>query len=196
MPCRGGIEELQSLVRSHGFEFETHPVEEPILRSISDELALPQSFSSLYTDHGPTENTTIPWVVEEISIFSFGELPAAQDGYRWIGPGRTPSPSWPGNWVVVASVFDDPFFIDTSIDACPVFFARHGAGTWDPTEIASSMQSFIQGLACFESVLLDGFDLDVWDGDGLRPDFVGEVKRRLADMLTAEQASAFVALLA
>jgi hypothetical protein len=53
-------------------------------------------------------------------------------------------------WVVVASVFGDPFFLDTSADEGRVLFARHGAGGWSPVEFASSMQSFIGGLVEFE----------------------------------------------
>jgi hypothetical protein len=190
-----GFGELEAVVSAHGHQFDTRPLDALTLRSVSDDLVLPSGFSSLYADRGPAERSSIPWVIEEMLIFSFGELPAAQAGYRWVGPERTPSPSWPPTWVVVASVFGDPFFIDTSRDGCPVLFARHGAGSWSPTEIASSMELFIVSLVQFESVLLDGFDLDVWNDDGLLPEFVGEVERKLADVLTAEQASGFAGLL-
>jgi hypothetical protein len=58
------------------------------------------------------------------------------------------------------------------------------------------MGSFVEGLVAFEGVLLDGFDLDVWDDEGLLPEFVAEVERQLGDVLTGDQASAFAALLA
>ena len=58
------------------------------------------------------------------------------------------------------------------------------------------MESFVDSLVQFEGVLLEGFDLEVWDDDGLLPEFVREVEAKLADVLTPEQASAFAALLA
>lgn len=84
-----------------------------------------------------------PVGVEEMLIFSFAELPEAQVGYCWVGVDRTPSHSWPATWIVVASVFGDPFFVDTSRGGCPLLLARHGAGSWSPGAVASSMESFI-----------------------------------------------------
>lgn len=46
----------------------------------------------------------VPWVVDDLLLFAFSELPAAQDGYRWTGPEKTPDPLWPDAFVVIASV--------------------------------------------------------------------------------------------
>ena len=58
------------------------------------------------------------------------------------------------------------------------------------------MALFIASLVQFEDVLLKRLDLDVWNDDGLRPEFLSEVERQLGEVLTTEQASAFAALLA
>jgi hypothetical protein len=195
MDDANAFERLKSVVVSHGHTFETGPVDRGVLERVSSELSLPPGFVSLYVDHGPVPRSSIPWVVEDLLVVSFEELPEAQDGYGRAGDGRTPSPSWQTGWVVVASVFGDPFFIDTSRDGCPVLFARHGAGIWSPVEVASSMEAFINSLVGFEIVLLDGFDLEVWDDNGLLPQFVGQIEQELAGILTSEQAAAFAAIL-
>lgn len=190
-----GIEELQAVLRSHGLEFETVPAAKELLRAVADDLDSPDWFLSFYAELGPAENSTIPWVVERLSVETLAQLPEAQMGYRWIGADKAPSPIWPANWIVVASVFGDPFFVDTTIESGPVFFARHGAGEWQRSEVASSMEAFMRCLARFETVLVGAFDLDVWDDDGLRADFVTAVRQGLADVLDAHQIDAFAALL-
>lgn len=189
------FERLKAVAASHGHTFDTGPVDRLILDRVSQELALPSGFSTLYAAHSPVRRSSIPWVIEDLLIFSFEELPEAQAGYRWTGADRTPSPSWTATWVVVASLFGDPFFVDTSRQGCPVLFARHGAGSWSSYEVASSMELFIESLVVFETVLLDDFDSDVWEDEGLLTAFVDEVERKLADVLTPVQASAFAALL-
>lgn len=165
------------------------------MSAASDQLGVRAGFFRFYEAEGPADNTLIPWTVESLKLHSASELLDAQVGYRWIGEERVQSPSWLPTWVVVASVFNDPFFVDTSVETGPVLFARHGAGGWEPHEVASSMESFVQCLARFESVLLGRFDLDVWNDSGLRPDFVAEVKRAVGGVLTAEQVDAFIALI-
>lgn len=187
---------LKAVVNGYGHAFETCALDSQTARTVSGELALPQSFVSLYEAHGPAERSSIPWVVEDLLVFAFSELPAAQAGYRWVGADRAPAPSWERNWVVVASVFGDPFLIDTSTESCSVLFARHGAGSWSPTEVASSMEAFLEALAVFEEVLLRRFDLDVWGDDGLLPKFVQDVERELLGILGTDQASRFAGLLA
>jgi len=191
-----GFAGLKAVLNGHGHVFETCALDTQVAQAVSGELALPRSFVSLYQANGPVERSSIPWVVEDLLVFAFSELPAAQAGYRWIGVDRATSTSWQSNWVVVASVFGDPFLIDTSAERCPVLFARHDDGAWSPTEVAVSMEAFLEALAAFEQVLLGRFALDVWGDDGLLPQFVEDVERELAGILGANHASRFAGLLA
>jgi hypothetical protein len=193
---RNCFEPLRVVLNAHGYGFETGPVDEPTLRRVSVDLALPRDFAALYAHGGPADDSSVPWVVEDISLFSFAELPAGQEGYRWTGSQRTPDPAWPTSFVVVASVLGDPFVVDTSATELPVLFARHGAATWSFITIASSMTSFFGGLAEFERVLIGDFDLEVWgDESGLLPAFLDAVERRLRDVWSDEQTSRFIGLL-
>lgn len=189
-----GFEALKAIVNLNSGVLETEPVDAATLGRVSERLHLPASFQLLYADAGPVPGSSIPWVVEEMLLFSFSELPDAQVGYS-VATDHAPSAAWSHTWVVVGTALGDPFFIDVSRENCPVLFARHGAGSWSPTEVASSMAAFIESLAHFERVLLGDFNRQVWDEDGLLPAFAREVERGLAEVLTPEQASAFVALL-
>jgi ribosomal protein L7/L12 len=82
------------------------------------------------------------------------ELQALQIGYRSHGlTGEdlvsTAPGGWQPGWLVIAqNYFDDPFFIDITEEASgfPVYYARHGAGRWDPVIAAPSLQRFGQIL--------------------------------------------------
>jgi hypothetical protein len=189
------FERLQALLVANGHAFPTAAAEAPTLATVTAELPLPPDLLALYADSGPAEGNSIPWVVERLSVFSITELVEAQAGYRWEGITREPSPVWWADWVVVASASGDPFFLDTTREPCPVLFARHGAGTWSPIEIASSMESFVAALVEFEQVLLSDFGREVFDDNGLLPAFVLEVDRRVGSVLTADQTARFIELL-
>src|SRR5262249_16798035 len=139
--------------------------------------------------------SAIPWVIEELSLFAASDLSEAQAGYRWTGAERTPSPAWHPEWVVIGSVFGDPFFVDTSHRDCPVLFARHGAERWSPVLVAPSMVAFIDGLARFEAILLGDFHRDVWTDDGLSRAFLDAVVSQLAEIWPHAQAVAFSSML-
>ena len=41
----------------------------------------------------------------------------------------------------------DPIFIDSSADGFPVYTAMHGQGTWEPKQIAVSLEAFGSALS-------------------------------------------------
>jgi hypothetical protein len=172
---------LRSVVTSRGLEFELEQFDPNDTTEATRDMRLPMDFIAAYAPGGPAPNSSIPWVVEELYIFSVVELVAAQDGYRWSGPERRQLPGWSGDWVVVAAVFGDPFFVDISQSGFPVYFARHGAGEWKPHRVAPTMAAFIAALASFESVLLREFSGDVWDDGGLRADFTQRLTEVMAE---------------
>lgn len=196
-PGTGAFKRLAATVNAHGAPFETSSTAPGVQQGAAAELELPAEFTALYAP-GPVAGTAIPWIGEDLMVFSLGELGDAQAGYRWGGPqgAETRQEDWPANWVVVASSSADPFIADTARAGYPVLFARHGEGAWAPVEVASSMRAFLESLDVFEEVLLGVFGQEIWaDDDGLRPEFVQAVQLALADVLYPEQAAAFVALL-
>ncbi|MFI6673346.1 hypothetical protein [Kribbella sp. NPDC050470] len=141
-------------------------------------------------------NSSIPWLVEELFLFSIRELDTAQDGYRWTGPQRRRLPTWPSNWVVIAAIFGDPFIADVDEPAVPIYFARHGAGYWRADRVAPTAATFLKVLARFESVLLGAFDSDVWDEDGLlRPGFLRAVEDAVTELLPPADSASFMTAL-
>ena len=72
-----------------------------------------------------------------------------QDGYKFNRitsedlTGSAPG-QWRKSWQVIArNGMDDPFFVDFALGgASPVYFAYHGAGSWEPIKIADDIVKF------------------------------------------------------
>ncbi|QLQ17015.1 MAG: SMI1/KNR4 family protein [Micropruina sp.] len=186
------LQRLSETLAAHGRVLDVVATPATTAARVRAELGLPEEFTGTYAAAGPADGSSVPWVVEELFLFSLAELPNAQDGYRWSGPDRERLTDWPSSWVVVASVFADPFLVDTREPGFPVRFARHGAGEWRTTLVSPTLAAFYDALAVLESSLLGDFGGDAFDVAGLRPEFTERVSAALHDVLDPEQAAAFV----
>jgi len=82
-----------------------------------------------------------------------------QDGYKFNRitsedlTGSAPG-QWRKSWQVIArNGMDDPFFVDFALgDASPVYFAYHGAGSWEPIKIADDIVKFEEILTAFAAL--------------------------------------------
>ena len=103
-------------------------------------------------------------IVSEYILLPFfypDEFESFQDGYRFNRitsedlTGSAPG-QWRKSWQVIArNGMDDPFFVDFALgDASPVYFAYHGAGSWEPIKIADDIVKFeeiLTALAALEA---------------------------------------------
>lgn len=91
-----------------------------------------------------------------------GEFESFQEGYRLVGrkTGEELADDTPGQWrkgrrVIARNGMDDPFFVDFALgDASPVYFAYHGAGSWEPIKVADDIVKFeeiLTALAALEA---------------------------------------------
>lgn len=190
-----GFARLAEVIQSNGFSFDLCAPDLMLTREVAEQLSLPQEFIAYYESAGPATKTTVPWVVEELQLASFEELPSMQVGYRGGEIGAPQSSLWPAHLVVVGSIFDDPINVDLSSVSCAVSYARHGEGAWAQKQLASSLGTFLDALGDFEQVLLGDYGLDVWDDRGLRGDFIDDVSRSLVRTLTPGQVTNFVDLM-
>ena len=79
-----------------------------------------------------------------------GEFESFQEGYRLASrkAGEELADDTPGQWrkswrVIARNGMDDPFFVDFALeDASPVYFAYHGAGSWEPIKVADDVTKF------------------------------------------------------
>ena len=84
-----------------------------------------------------------------------GGFESFQDGYRLASrkTGEELADDTPGQWrkswrVIARNGMDDPFFVDFALgDASPVYFAYHGAGSWEPIKVADDIVKFEEILA-------------------------------------------------
>ena len=70
-------------------------------------------------------------------------------GLRTIRPDK-----WRKSWQVIArNALDDPFFVDFALGgASPVYFAYHGAGSWEPIEVADDIVKFEEILTALAAL--------------------------------------------
>ena len=88
-----------------------------------------------------------------------GEFESFQDGYRLASrkTGEELADDAPGQWrkswrVIARNGMDDPFFVDFTLgDASPVYFAYHGAGSWEPIKVADDIVKFEEILTALEA---------------------------------------------
>ena len=79
-----------------------------------------------------------------------GEFESFKEGYRLANrkTGEELADDAPGQWrkswrVIARNGMDDPFFVDFALgDASPVYFAYHGAGSWEPIKVADDIVKF------------------------------------------------------
>ena len=104
-------------------------------------------------------------IVSECILLPFfypDELESFQDGYRLTSrkTGEELADDTPGQWrkswrVIARNGMDDPFFVDFALgDASPVYFAYHGAGSWEPIKVADDIVKFeeiLTALAALET---------------------------------------------
>lgn len=185
------LQELRNVVTAHGFEIPLEIPPKAAYEQVREELGLPDLVVEFYEAELLSTEFRVPWVSGELLVGGLTQLIGLQEGYRW-GAERIRLPGWQDNWIVVASMDGDPFIVDTSRDTTAVLWARHGIGSWEFREVASSMREFIEALVRLERVLLDEYDEDVFDDDSvLLPDFVRELTDQVGAVLTAEQLAIF-----
>mgnify|MGYP006944685626 FL=1 len=91
-----------------------------------------------------------------------GEFESFQEGYRLVSrkTGEELADDTPGQWrkswrVIARNGMYDPFFVDFALgDASPVYFAYHGAGSWEPIKVADGIVKFeeiLTALAALEA---------------------------------------------
>ncbi|WP_297959589.1 hypothetical protein [uncultured Campylobacter sp.] len=88
-----------------------------------------------------------------------GEFESFQEGYRLASrkTGEELADNAPGQWrkswrVIARNGMDDPFFVDFALgDASPVYFAYHGAGSWEPIKVADKVKTLVFLKKFFEN---------------------------------------------
>ena len=101
-------------------------------------------------------------IVSECILLPFfypDEFESFQDGYRFNRiTGEELSDDTPGQWreswqVIARNGMDDPFFVDFALgDASPVYFAYHGAGSWEPIKVADDIIKFEEILTALAAL--------------------------------------------
>jgi hypothetical protein len=93
-----------------------------------------------------------------LKLFPVSSLEDAQVGYSRTHDGKSlvgqDSGAWKGNWMVIGreTCCGDPIFIDVEDTRLPVFTAMHGEGSWNPQQIAISIEAFAASFQEFALV--------------------------------------------
>lgn len=189
---RSPFEELGHALESLGRRFDTEPVDPVDVSHVVAELALPDDLVNVYLAGSPMPGSSVPWAAEDLWLYSVKELASAQEGYRWTGQDKHQLPSWPAHWVTVASASGDPFIADVSHAVPPILFARHGAGSWQGTIVATTLTQFVHAVEAVQHVLIGRFNGDVWDDEGPKQEFLSVLADGLRAVVSAEEAAALL----
>jgi len=88
-----------------------------------------------------------------LELFPVLSLENAQVGYSRTPDGTSligqESGAWKAGWMVIGreTCCGDPIFVDVEDVSVPVFTAPHGEVSWNPQQIATSIEAFV---ACFQ----------------------------------------------
>ncbi|MCG7562344.1 hypothetical protein [Pseudoalteromonas sp. McH1-42] len=80
------------------------------------------------------------------------------DGSALSGPREG---DWQSSWIVIGTDTEvgDPFFVDTSDSALPVYTAMHGMGEWNRELVSTSLCSFLEALSYLRGLSKQDFAL-------------------------------------
>ncbi|MEZ6046036.1 MAG: hypothetical protein R3C11_10745 [Planctomycetaceae bacterium] len=167
-----GIEKLETSIELLRSSLARSTVEARFVKTASIEietvgqiLPLTDMLKQWYLIGAPNE-LCIPWLLEEMCLWSPQELVQGQVGYRWTGEvGGVLCKSWDPQWLVIGSNSADPIIADTSYSETPVLMAFHGTGTWNPKKIADSIPGFLYILAIWVELCKQNDD-QIFDDEG------------------------------
>ncbi len=124
---------------------------------------LPDKLHDFYCSVGPI-NININGYGNPYHLPSLKELWNQQAGYRYNGITNERIPHWQDNWIVVASEGADPFIYNC--DDSKIYYAQHGAGNWNVTELFASIEEMVVCLSVIGEVV------NLADDDFLDDDFL------------------------
>lgn len=116
----------------------------------------------------------LPWVVEELYLYSLDELAERQAGYRFDVRTGEVSADWDASQYVIADWTANPISIGSD---GTVHYARHGQGNWTYALIAPDLSSFFTLLAAWlryfvtergSNLFNDDFEIDDATRDAVR----------------------------
>lgn len=104
----------------------------------------------------------LPWVVEELYLYSLEELAERQAGYRYDAATGEASTGWDASHYVIADWTANPISIGTD---GAIHYARHGQGNWTYAPIAPDLPGFFNLLAAWLRYFIVERGGDLFDDD-------------------------------
>ena len=138
------IEAAQNLVRAGaeaGVRINLAPPEQAVDRAIFGD-ALAREIEAA----GYPAGAELPWVAEELYLYSLDELAGRQAGYRYDARTGEASANWDASHYVIADWTANPIIIDAD---GTIHYARHGRGHWTFAPIAPDLPAFFNLLAAW-----------------------------------------------
>jgi hypothetical protein len=189
-----GIDAFVQAVRGHEVGSVRQADAEEISAVEAELFPFTETFRAWYRKASPVE-VWVPWTAEDMAFFDLEELRGAQSGYRWHGSDESVVlAGWNPAWLVIANFSGDPVIASLDRDETPVSFARHGAGSWSPREVAPDLPAFLSAMAVWMDVCLGEYGGEIRDEVEfeLKPDFKERLDQALSGVLGQEHREAFL----
>lgn len=189
-----GIDAFVQAVREHeAGSFRAADPDE--ISAVEAELGpFTETLRAWYLRAAPVE-VWVPWTAEDMAFFDLDDLRGAQSGYRWHGNDESVVlAGWNPAWLVIANFSGDPVIASLDSDETPVSFARHGAGSWSPREVAPGLPAFLAAMAVWMNVCLGEYGGEIRDEVEfeLKPEFKERLAQALSGVLGPEHREAFL----
>lgn len=136
---------------------------------------------------------SIPWSAEDLTLYGTPQsITQVQTGYGVDAQGKS-LPGWHPSWFVIGQLSGDPIIAKVDGPNCSVLFARHGAGTWAPQDLASTPSQFAQSIKTWCDLFVVEFGKKIYNDDfSVRADFLEQLRQSLDPVLSEPQKDTFM----
>ena len=135
----------------------------------------------------------VPWLVEELYLYSLSELEEKQAGYRFDLATSAAIPGWDQQMYVIADWTGDPVAVDAG---GALWTARHGQGAWTFVRIAENLPQFQVTLALWiEYFVVKGKKRLLDDNSVVIPEERKRLSEEVLASLREEEKNGFLTLL-
>ncbi|KAA0079616.1 hypothetical protein CIW54_24130 [Paraburkholderia sp. T12-10] len=135
----------------------------------------------------------VPWTAEELVLYGTPQsIAQVQTGYSVDAHGKS-LPGWQPEWFVIGQLSGDPVIAKADDTSCSVLFARHGAGKWNPQELASTPVQFAKSIKAWCDLFVIEFGRKIYNDDfSVRADFLERLRQSLDMLLSEPQKETFM----
>lgn len=121
--------------------------EQTDLEQISRKWHLPEDYRDFLSKASPLRaDFKLRGYCGHVTVYGAHNLIQCQKGYSYNPVQKESIDSWKKGYIVIADRRADPFCIDLSQEKSPIYFALHGMGKWEFSEVFGDFMDFLKHI--------------------------------------------------